>query len=161
MTSSPAGVNLQRIHLLFLHIQTQPHRTSSFPVNLTLVQSWFRDPSVLHISHLGQTAVLESHCWSLLALLGSALHVPRARPDFPTLLGPSARHCSLAFGKHPPPSPASSAARLPRVVPCELVERGAHSLMLAVLSRLCLAPVSEEKTILKRKQAAVTLGMVS
>lgn len=31
----------------------------------------------------------------------------------------------------------------------------------SVLGRLCTAPVGAEKTILERKQAAITLGMVS
>lgn len=60
-----------------------------------------------------------------------------------------------------PLPPLPPAARLPRLVPCELVETGAQSLTLAVLSRLCMDPVSAEKTILERKQAAITLGMVS
>lgn len=123
MTSCTPEVNFQRIYVLILRIRTQPHRTLSFPVNLTLVQSCFCDPSVLHICHLGQTAALESHCWSLLTqgsvhtLLGSALQVSRMRPDFSMLLGTSATHCSLAFGKQPSPSPASSSVRLPRLVP--------------------------------------------
>lgn len=77
----------------------------------------------------------------------------------------AAWHISLSlltcFRQTPPSLLSIISSQAAQAGTCELGERGAHSLPLPVLSRLCVAPVSAEKTILKRKQAAVTPGVAS